>query len=292
MALPLQGRSHSRLPISSIPLIVLQGIVYFISHRALWQPFLSKLPQYIALYGSVVVGMFTFTYLPQLGVLVFVNGPLAVFTTGLLVLNESATIVGMVARTWLLQEALLNTFDGTLLARNKGELVQEGRELKSGNDPISRLGRAIKSPFSRFSPKAIVRYFMYLPLNFIPVVGTVVFLFIQARGRGRGVHDRVSQTSFDIVGTTFSNSFCSTFNSRNGPRLRGRTGFRDILAHTLREYSVPYQWLLANLYRCSFGLVATVLEMIPLASVFFTYTNAGQYMQSTEPETCFQQCAN
>lgn len=141
--------------------------------------------------------MFTFTYLPQLGVLVFVNGPLAVFTTALLVLNESATIVGMVAKTYLLQEALLNTFDGTLLARNKGELVQEGRELKSGSDPISRLGKALKTPFSRFSFKAIVRYFVYLPLNFIPVVGTVIFLYVQARGRGQGVHDRVR--SFPIL---------------------------------------------------------------------------------------------
>merc|ERR1712169_5540 len=32
----------------------------------LMQPFVSKLPQYIALYGSVTAGMFTFTYLPQL----------------------------------------------------------------------------------------------------------------------------------------------------------------------------------------------------------------------------------
>lgn len=152
---------------------------------------MSKLPQYFALYGSVLAGMFTFTYLPQLGILVFVNGPLAVVSTILLVLNESATITNMVARNYLLQDALLNTFDGTLLSRNKGELVMQGRELKSGNDPVARLGKALMSPFSKFSPKAIVRYFLYLPLNFIPVFGTAVFIFIQARGRGQGVHDRV-----------------------------------------------------------------------------------------------------
>lgn len=173
-----------------------KGIVYFIGHRSLWQPFVSKLPQYFTLYGSVLTGMFTFTYLPQLTVLLFVNGPLAVFTTVLLILNESATIVNMIARNYLLQEALLNTFDGTLLARNKGELVKEGRELKSGSDPIQRLGKALKSPFGKFSIKSVVRYFMYLPLNFIPVVGTVVFIFLQARGRGQGVHDRVSFVPF------------------------------------------------------------------------------------------------
>lgn len=215
-----------------------KGILYFISHRALWQPLVSKLPQYVALYGSVVAGMFTFAYLPQLGIMVFVNGPLAVFTTAVLVLNESASIVGMVARGYLLQEALLNTFDGTLLARNKGELVQEGRELRSGSDPISRLGRALKSPFSKFSPKALVRYFVYLPLNFIPVVGTAIFIFLQARGRGQGVHDRYFQLK------------------KWSPSQR---------SDWLKEHVGPYT---------AFGIVATVLEMVPLASIFFTYTNA------------------
>lgn len=168
-----------------------QGIFYFVSHRALWQPFVSKLPQYIALYGSVTAGMFTFTYLPQLAVMVFVNGPLAVFTTVFLVLNESATIVNMISRNYLLQDSLLNTFDGTLLARNKTGIVQQGREVKSGSDPIARLGKVLRSPFDKFSPKAIVRYFLYLPLNFIPVAGTVIFIFLQARGRGKAVHDRV-----------------------------------------------------------------------------------------------------
>lgn len=168
-----------------------QGIFYFVSHRALWQPFVSKLPQYIALYGSVTAGMFTFTYLPQLAVMVFVNGPLAVVTTVFLVLNESATIVNMISRNYMLQDSLLNTFDGTLLARNKTGIVQQGREVKSGSDPIARLGKVLRSPFDKFSPKAIVRYFLYLPLNFIPVAGTVIFIFFQARGRGKSVHDRV-----------------------------------------------------------------------------------------------------
>lgn len=112
--------------------------------------------------------MFFFTYLPQLAILVFVNGPLAVFTTVLLILNESSTIVNIISRNFLLQDALLDTFDGTLVARNATGVVSEGRQLKSGSDPIARLGKIIKNPFSKFSPKAIVRYIMYLPLNFIP----------------------------------------------------------------------------------------------------------------------------
>ena len=114
--------------------------------------------------------MFLFTYVPQVSILVFVNGPLAVFTTVLLILSESSTIINIISRTWLLQDAILDTFDGTLVAKDATNLVTEGRELKQGsnNDPMSRLGKILKNPFERFSPKALIRYVMYLPLNFIP----------------------------------------------------------------------------------------------------------------------------
>lgn len=123
--------------------------------------------------------MFAFTYLPQLALLVFVDGPVAVVSTALLVLSESSTIINMIAKPFILQDALLDVFDGTLVSKNASNLVTEGRELKSGSDPMAKLGKVLKNPFERFSPKAIIRYFMYLPLNFIPIVGTVVFIALQ-----------------------------------------------------------------------------------------------------------------
>ncbi|KAL1847649.1 hypothetical protein VTK73DRAFT_10305 [Phialemonium thermophilum] len=181
--------------------------------------------------------MFFFTYVPQLAVLVFVNGPLAVLTTVLLILNESSTIVSVLSRNLVLHDALLDVFDGTLVARGRAELVGQGRQLKSGGDPIQRLGRVLRSPFERFSPKAIIRYVMYLPLNFIPVVGTAIFILLQGRGRGRIVHDRYFQ---------------------------------------LKNWSTTQkeEWLArhAGAYT-GFGTVATLLEMVPLASFFFSFTN-------------------
>lgn len=112
--------------------------------------------------------MFFFTYLPQLAIMAFVNGPLAVFTTALLILNESSTITGLVSKNYLLQDALLDTFDGTLVARNTTDIVAEGRELKARGDSIQRLGKALKRPFNRFSVNELIRYVMYLPLNFVP----------------------------------------------------------------------------------------------------------------------------
>lgn len=146
----------------------MQGIFYFLTHPELWKPLRSRLLPYLTLYSGVLGSMFFFTYLPQLAVMAFVNGPLAVFTTALLILNESSTITGMVSKNYLLREAILDTFDGTLVARNSTGIVSQGRELKTRGDSIQRLGKALKTPFKRFSINEIIRYVMYLPLNFIP----------------------------------------------------------------------------------------------------------------------------
>ncbi|KAJ3492678.1 hypothetical protein NLG97_g5219 [Lecanicillium saksenae] len=219
----------------------LKGIVYFISHRSLWKPFLSRLGPLLALSAGVVGSMFAFTYLPQLAVLVFVNGPLAVVSTVLLVLSESSAVINTIARGWLLQDAILDTFDGTLVSRNATAVVSEGRELKAAGDPMKRLGKVLRSPFEKFSPKAMIRYLMYLPLNFIPIVGTVAFVFLQGRARGRSVHERYFQLK-------------KWSNSQKNSWLNTHLG-----AYT------------------SFGLVATVLEMIPIVNIFFTYTNTGNW---------------
>jgi hypothetical protein len=175
-----------------------QGIYYFLSHRTLWKPLLSKLAPTMTLSVGVIAFMFIFAYLPQLAVLVFVNGPLAAFTTILLTLSESSTLITLLSRTFLIQDALVDTFDGVLVARKQTAILSEGRQLKSGNfnDPIAKLGKLIKSPFEKFTPKALIRYVMYLPLNFIPVVGTVIFVLLQGRTRGNSVHTRVRSFCF------------------------------------------------------------------------------------------------
>jgi hypothetical protein len=72
-------------------------------------------------------------------------------------------------------------------------IVSEGRTIKSGSDSIARLGKLLKKPFARFTPKALIRYLMYLPLNFIPIVGTVLFVILQGRKAGPAAHARYFQ---------------------------------------------------------------------------------------------------
>ncbi|EAA35618.2 hypothetical protein GE21DRAFT_451 [Neurospora crassa] len=216
----------------------IKGIFYFLSHRSLWKPLLKKLAPIVTLSVGVVTGMFFFTYVPQLALMTFVNGPLAVLTTAVLVLNESSAVISFLSRNFVMQDALLDTFDGTLISRDATNLVSEGRELKSGRDPIQRLGKVLKNPFQRFSPKALIRYVMYLPLNFIPVVGTVAFIVLQGRSRGSTIHDRYFQLK------------------RWSPNQK---------AEWLSKHTGPY---------LAFGVLATLLDMIPVASVFFSFTNA------------------
>lgn len=89
----------------------------------------------------------------------------------------------------------MDTFDGVLVSKNTIDLVSGGREVKRGvgQDRIAKLGKLVKKPFAKFTPKALIRYLMYLPLNFIPVVGTAVFVVLQGRRVGPAAHTRYFQ---------------------------------------------------------------------------------------------------
>ena len=90
----------------------------------------------------------------------------------------------------------MDIFDGVLVSKNSIDLVSGGREVKRGSgkdDPIAKLGKLVKKPFAKVTPKALIRYLMYLPLNFIPVVGTAVFVVLQGRRVGPAAHTRYFQ---------------------------------------------------------------------------------------------------
>ncbi|KAI1092866.1 hypothetical protein F5B19DRAFT_453098 [Rostrohypoxylon terebratum] len=214
-----------------------RGIIYFITHKSLWKPFSFRILPTLGLGLGVFASLLFFTYLPQLAILALINGPLAVFTTAFLILNESSTIVNIISRNFLLRDALLDTFDGTLVARNAIGIVKEGRQLRSGSDPISKLGKILKNPFPKLTLKDWIRYFIYLPLNSITVIGTIVFIFLQGQSRGSIIHSRYFQ-------------------------LKGWSSFQR--RDWVQRHAGPYT---------TFGTIATLLEMIPILSMFFAFTN-------------------
>jgi len=176
-------------------LISLRGIYYFASHRSLWSPLLHKLAPTLTLGVGVTTFMFLFTYVPQAAMMFFTSGPLAAVSAALLVLSESSTLTMILSKSLLIEDSLIDTFDGTLVERGHSELVAKERQVKGGGagDVIARLGKLAGKPFAKFTPSAIIRYIMYLPLNFIPVLGTVAFVILQGKKNGPQAHSRYFQ---------------------------------------------------------------------------------------------------
>jgi hypothetical protein len=137
--------------------------------------------------------MFIFAYLPQAAIMTFTSGPVAAVTAALLTLSESYAIINIVSRNFLIEDAQIDTFDGTLLLRDCEYLVSDVRQIKSGKDPIARLGNAIKEPFAKFTPNAIFEHLLYLSLNFIPVVGPGIYIILQGKRSGPAAHNRYFQ---------------------------------------------------------------------------------------------------
>ena len=154
---------------------------------------MSKLIPSLTLGTGITIGMFLLTYVPQVAIMAFTQGSLATVSAAILVLSESSELFTLASKTFLIQDALVDTFDATLVAKNTTELVSSGRQIKSGSDPVAKLGKLIKKPFAKFAPKALIRYVLYLPLNFIPVVGTVMFVILQGRRAGPAAHERFFQ---------------------------------------------------------------------------------------------------
>ncbi|KAH2955148.1 hypothetical protein KXW00_000881 [Aspergillus fumigatus] len=118
------------IAVSGAYLYPVKGILFFSYHKDLWRPFISRAVQTIGLGLGVTTAMFFFTYVPQAAIMTFTSGPLAPISAALLVLSESSTITNLLARSFVLADALTDTFDGTLVARGHTELVAKGRQIK------------------------------------------------------------------------------------------------------------------------------------------------------------------
>jgi hypothetical protein len=62
-------------------------------------------------------------------------------------------------------------------------IVSRGREVKGGakKSSVSKLGKLMTKPISRFSPRSLIEYLVFLPLNAIPIVGTAAFIVLQGQ---------------------------------------------------------------------------------------------------------------
>jgi hypothetical protein len=232
---------------------------------------MSRAGRTLTLGLGVTSAMFFFTYVPQMAIMAFTSGPLAAISAAILVLSESSAITNVLSRSFLVEDALIDTFDGTLVARDQEPLVAQGREIKSrsgGRDAMARLGKIFTRPLARLHPRALLRSLLILPLNLIPVVGTALYIFVQGKRAGPGFHDRY----FQLKGWNATQREEWVANNRSA-----YTGWvNSILFPFLSGYRLRLTtWNPSSnsdfLFRL--GMAAFLLEMVPFASMVFSFTN-------------------
>jgi len=229
-----QDAVHSRAWLYPI-----KGIIFFLSHKACWGPFIKTLPPAMAMSAAILGFMFTFTYLPQAAFLSVINfGPIGFISAIPLVLSESYIIFQTLSKAFILDQRTAEVFDRVLVERQLTSLVQQGREVQ-GQGATKKFGKVIMSPLAKFQPSAIAYYLLTLPLNFIPVVGTVVFFLLNGAKTGPGLHERYFQLK------KFSQQ-------QRKEQIKKRRG-----AYT------------------GMGTAALLLQVVPVLNVLFAFSNAA-----------------
>ncbi|KAK2737091.1 hypothetical protein FQN55_001303 [Onygenales sp. PD_40] len=240
----------------------IRGIIFFITHPYLYPLFRARLLPISLLSGFIYTLLFFFTYIPQVAFLAIFQGSSAWVNGLFLVLGEGAAIVALLFEAFFVDETLVDVFDAVLISQGEEDLVAASRTLHppadhsrggdgdgdgNGNgdaaralNPTQRLGKPLTSAvYSPFSLRQIVEFIVLLPLNFVPVAGTPMFLVLTGYRAGPLQHWRY----FEFRG--FSKKERKKFIANR--RLR-------------------YTW---------FGTVALILQLVPILSMFFLLTTAA-----------------
>ncbi|KAL3463801.1 hypothetical protein BJX64DRAFT_111582 [Aspergillus heterothallicus] len=218
----------------------LRGIYYFASHRFLWPLFKTRLIPIVLLSAFIYTILFLFAYLPQVAFLAIFQGAGAWISGAFLVLGEGAAVVAALFEAFFVDETLVDIFDAVLVSEGQGELVAASRVLyPQGDDVVQRLGKPTQSAvYSPFSLRQILEFIILLPLNFIPVAGTPMFLILTGYRGGPFHHWRYFQL-LDLS------------KQQRKERVRKR-----------------------QLQYTTFGTVALILQLIPVLSMFFLMSTA------------------
>jgi len=170
------------------------------------------------------------------------------FNGTILVLGEATVVVAILFEAFFVDETQVDIFDAVLVAEGYEDLVQEGRpvapERDSENgvmlDPVMRLGRPNKPAcFSPFSLRQIVEFVVLLPVNFIPWIGSVIFLILTGYRAG----PLMSWRYFQLKGF-------------------GRNERKKFI----KERRWWYAW---------FGTTAMLLQLVPVLNMLFLLTSAA-----------------
>ncbi|KAJ7070367.1 hypothetical protein B0H15DRAFT_870770 [Mycena belliarum] len=169
----------------------LQGILYFVSHASLAASILPVILKTLLSAVCITATMFFFTYLPQVAFCAVFSGPFAFATAALLVLGEAYAIILFVSKAFFLGHAQDQLFNAVLRQQGVGLVYVEPKGKSRGF--LQNLVKGLSKPLSRFSKEGLLRYIVSLPLNLVPMVGTVLFLLYNGAKAGPTFHWRYFQ---------------------------------------------------------------------------------------------------
>ncbi|KAJ6577074.1 hypothetical protein DFH09DRAFT_1149197 [Mycena vulgaris] len=218
-----------------------KGVYFCLRHRFLWPLLRARFIPCLLISIVVLPVLFIFTYLPQVAFLSIFQGHLAWFNAVFLVLGEAAAIIALLFEAFLVDHTLVNIFDAVLIHQGLSELVSHRRVIiADGADPVKQLGPPTKSAqYSPFSLRLSLEFILFLPLTFIPLGGGPLYCLVLGRRAGPFQHWRY----FKLVGLN----------------EKQRNAF-------IKKRQWKYTW---------FGMVALLLQLIPVFSMLFLLTTAA-----------------
>ncbi|KAH7064678.1 hypothetical protein B0J12DRAFT_7251 [Macrophomina phaseolina] len=215
-----------------------KGLWYFCTHPYLWPLLKGRLLPCFLLSIFVLANLFIWTYLPQVAFLYLFHHAGAWVNGTFLVLGEGAAIVAIIFEAFFVDETQVDIFDAVLVAKGYEDLVTTRRPVHpDGDDPVKRLGtRERHAVYAPFNLRQIVEFILLLPLNFIPVAGVPLFIFLTGYRAGPLQHWRYFKfLDFD----------------------------RKTRQRYIKEWRWKYTW---------FGTSALMLQLVPVLSMFFLLT--------------------
>ncbi|TBU34150.1 hypothetical protein BD311DRAFT_711145 [Dichomitus squalens] len=229
--------SHAWAAFSSFSwLWPIRGVVYSITHPQIILSVRHVLLKSLVTSIVLFVVLAFFTFVPQMAILAVFTGPLSPIFALVLVGAESVILISLFARALFLEPALTRVFDATLASQGQTQLVQAAKT-RDASSTARNVGSQLVKPLQALSSDGLIRYALSLPLNFIPVAGTVLFLLYNGHKAGPGWHSRY----FDLKGLSKSERAAFVESRR--------------AAYT------------------AFGMMTLLLNFVPLVGLLFSFTN-------------------
>lgn len=167
----------------------IQGIYYALTHKSVYGPIKAQLFPRLVLSMAVLAVLFATVYVPQSLAMSLFSGPLGFVSAVPLVLSEANIVIQLLSGLFIEDKKDL-LFDTVMLDRGFETLVSQGRDIsgRGAGKAGSKLGGMMKakltSPLAKFSPEALVKYLITIPLNAIPAIGTILFVTLNGRRAG------------------------------------------------------------------------------------------------------------